>query len=197
MSRTQLTVIKLKGKSTSSVQQPVSFVLKTDSLASDSFQPEDSAALVTKDSAASISCAAESSVSMATLLAINQVNLILVASSSVPNGLDFGESTLWSKVISNSSPQLSFMKPVFNDDCSALCIPPELLEIGRKKYQLCLIGQFVGAAPKIGLIHAILNDLWGRDGANGAISISSYKDGLYLFQFPNEATYLRALHRGP
>ncbi|KAJ4828525.1 hypothetical protein Tsubulata_002854 [Turnera subulata] len=96
-------------------------------------------------------------------------------------------------VVSNSTPQLSFMKPVFNDDCSALCIPPELLEIGRKKYQLCLVGQFVGTAPKIGLIHAILNKLWG----DGAISVSLYKDGLFLLQLPNEATYLRALSRGP
>ncbi|KAJ4827299.1 hypothetical protein Tsubulata_028258 [Turnera subulata] len=33
-------------------------------------------------------------------------------------------------------------------------------------------------------------------GRDGAISVSHYKDGLFLFQFPNESAYSRALARG-
>ncbi|KAJ4839058.1 hypothetical protein Tsubulata_021846 [Turnera subulata] len=118
--------------------------------------------------------------------------------------LDNGDSSLpktaptpWAKVVSNPSPynpQLNFMQPVLSGDSNMLCIPPELLEIGRKKYSLCLIGQFMGSAPKLGFIHAISIKLWVRD---GAISISHYKDGLFLFQFSNESAYSRALTRVP
>ncbi|KAJ4829745.1 hypothetical protein Tsubulata_043740 [Turnera subulata] len=48
--------------------------------------------------------------------------------------------------------------------------------------------------PQIGFIHAIINKLWGRD---GIISVSHYKDGLFLFQFPTEDAYNRAVSRGP
>ncbi|KAJ4824487.1 hypothetical protein Tsubulata_033137 [Turnera subulata] len=102
----------------------------------------------------------------------------------------------WAKVIATglAPHSLKFVEPIFTDDQSTISIPPELLAIGRKKYSLCLIGQFMGTAPKIGLIHTIANMLWGRV---GAISVSKYKDDLFLFQFPNESAYSRALHRGP
>ncbi|KAJ4827493.1 hypothetical protein Tsubulata_049484 [Turnera subulata] len=105
--------------------------------------------------------------------------------------------TSWAKVVSTgkaSPPQpLTFVAPILADDNSTLCIPSELLDIGWKKYSLCLIGQFMGSAPKMGLIYAIVNKIWGRE---GAISVSTYKDGLFLFQFPNESAYNHALYGG-
>ncbi|KAJ4827471.1 hypothetical protein Tsubulata_006815 [Turnera subulata] len=105
-------------------------------------------------------------------------------------------STTWAKVVSSPliSPQLQFVEPIYSADNSVVCIPPELIDLGRQKYSLCLIGQFMGTAPKLGFIHAILNKLWGRD---GTISVSPYKDGLFLFQFPNAQVLSRALYRGP
>ncbi|KAJ4830583.1 hypothetical protein Tsubulata_034239 [Turnera subulata] len=158
---------KLKAKSIVSFQQPVSVAM-------------DNPVTVTSQSKAGVFMQL-ASISMSNSV----VSALLVSTSSEPLG--------FSASVRNSVP-LSFMKPIFNNDCSTLYIPPELLEIGRKKYQLCLNGQFMGTTPKLGLIHATLNKLWGRD---GPIFISSYQDGLFLFQFPNEATYKRALSRGP
>ncbi|KAJ4849060.1 hypothetical protein Tsubulata_029538 [Turnera subulata] len=117
------------------------------------------------------------------------------ASPGVPS-LPVELCTSWAKVVSSSpaSPQLQFVEPVYSDDNSTVRIPPELIDLGRQKYSLCLIGQFMGGALKLGFMHAILNKLWGRD---GPISVSPYKDGLFLFQFPNAATLSRALYRGP
>ncbi|KAJ4823792.1 hypothetical protein Tsubulata_032018 [Turnera subulata] len=46
----------------------------------------------------------------------------------------------------------------------------------------------------LGLIHATSNKLWGRD---GSVLVSRYKEEQFLFQFPNDAAYSRALNRGP
>ncbi|KAJ4839516.1 hypothetical protein Tsubulata_047357 [Turnera subulata] len=104
----------------------------------------------------------------------------------------------WAKVVStgtHSTPQpLHFVEPIFADDKSTLCIPPALLDIGCKKYELCLVGQFMGTIPKMGLINAMLNKLWDRQ---GAISISHYKDEMLLIQFPNADALSRALLGGP
>ncbi|KAJ4850857.1 hypothetical protein Tsubulata_032857 [Turnera subulata] len=102
----------------------------------------------------------------------------------------------WAKVTAtNLAPHsLKFVEPILAADQSTISIPPELLAIGRKKYSLCLIRQFMGVAPKIRLIHAIANMLWGR---SGVIFVSTYKNDLFLSQFPNESAYSRALHSGP
>ncbi|KAJ4824489.1 hypothetical protein Tsubulata_033140 [Turnera subulata] len=104
----------------------------------------------------------------------------------------------WAKVVSPgiiSAPDtLDFVEPVLAADNATLCIPPELLAIGKQKYSLCLIGQFMGNTPRMGLIHAMLNKLWGRQ---GVISVSDYKEGLILIQFPTDASLSRALMGGP
>ncbi|KAJ4825722.1 hypothetical protein Tsubulata_001225 [Turnera subulata] len=81
------------------------------------------------------------------------------ASATAPN-------TSWAKVASRNpiKPQpLKFVEPIFTDDNSTISIPFELIAIGREKYSLCLIGQFLGSMPKMGLIHAVFNKLWGRE----------------------------------
>ncbi|KAJ4821982.1 hypothetical protein Tsubulata_007529 [Turnera subulata] len=92
------------------------------------------------------------------------------------------------------APPLHFVERIFADDKSTLCIPPALLDIGCKKYGLCLVGQFMGTMPKMGLINAMLNKLWGRQ---GAISISHYKDEMLLIQFSNADALSHALLGGP
>ncbi|KAJ4849228.1 hypothetical protein Tsubulata_011478 [Turnera subulata] len=106
-------------------------------------------------------------------------------------------SSSWAKIASTApvTPQsLKFVEPIFTTDPSVISIPTELLAIGHKKYSMCLVGQFIGNTPKVGLIHTVLNKLWGRD---GEVSVSPNKDGLFLFQLPNEAAYSRALYHGP
>ncbi|KAJ4843853.1 hypothetical protein Tsubulata_037216 [Turnera subulata] len=100
----------------------------------------------------------------------------------------------WNEVVSAGKvvpKPLTFVEPILADDNTTLCIPPEILAIGQKKYSLCLIGQFLGNIPKLGFMTDILNKLWGRD---GSISIAQYKEGLFLFQFPTEAAYNHALY---
>ncbi|KAJ4841406.1 hypothetical protein Tsubulata_036146 [Turnera subulata] len=106
-------------------------------------------------------------------------------------------STSWAKVASvapKTPHSLKFVQPIFVADSSIIPIPSDLLAVGHKKYSMCLVGQFIGNSPKIGSIHAVLNKLWGR---HGEVSVSTYKDGLFLFQLPNDAAYSRALYRGP
>ncbi|KAJ4827011.1 hypothetical protein Tsubulata_025849 [Turnera subulata] len=187
--------LKQKGKSVTTIQQPVSFAPTADKTSA----PQSLVvvpSMVSTASSVPLALLPLSGVGAASVPEISMpiVNSAPVLLNSTTHGTSLDESTSWSKIVSTSTPQLSFVQPIFNSDCSALCILPGLLAIGRKKYQLCLIEQFVGNAPKIGLIHAILNKLWGRD---GSISIFAYKDGLFLFQFPNEAAYTRALSRGP
>ncbi|KAJ4850536.1 hypothetical protein Tsubulata_048069 [Turnera subulata] len=52
----------------------------------------------------------------------------------------------------------------------------------------------MGKPPKLGLIQAMAEKLWGRQGSVSAIP---YKEGLYLFQFPTDNSLSRALHGGP
>ncbi|KAJ4849257.1 hypothetical protein Tsubulata_012951 [Turnera subulata] len=163
---------QLKGKSTLSVQSLVAFAPLKDVVASTAIAPLPQARTSVLESTG--------------LAATSKYSVEPLVISKVPSN---GVTTSWSKVVStpfDSAPQLQFMQPIFTEDSTKLCIPSELIDIGRKKYSLCLIGQFVGTAPKIGLIHAILNKLWGRD---GSISLSHYTEGLFLFQFPNDAAY--------
>ncbi|KAJ4841308.1 hypothetical protein Tsubulata_025689 [Turnera subulata] len=171
---------KLKGKSVaSSVQFPVAF-------ASTASIPQDN------------SLPSSSKTDVHTVTLNEQVNAL---SDPVPvNAHPLDSSTAassWAQVAcapSVTHPKLKFVQPIFSGENNLLSIPSELLEIGRKKYSKCLLGQFVGTAPKLGLIHSISNRLWGRD---GAVSVSLYKEGLFLFQFPDDAAYSRALTRGP
>ncbi|KAJ4830619.1 hypothetical protein Tsubulata_034312 [Turnera subulata] len=89
---------------------------------------------------------------------------------------------------------LDFIPTIIAPGSSAIKIPNDVLELGRKKYKLCLVGQFMGKAPRLGLIHAIFNKLWGRE---GSIITVPYKEDLFLIQFPTESSLSRALYGGP
>ncbi|KAJ4837726.1 hypothetical protein Tsubulata_027437 [Turnera subulata] len=89
---------------------------------------------------------------------------------------------------------LDFVQPILVSDSSAIRIPTDVIEHGRKKYSMCLVGQFMGNAPRMGLIHAMFNKLWGRD---GNIAVVPYKSDLFLIQFPTESSLSGALYGGP
>ncbi|KAJ4842457.1 hypothetical protein Tsubulata_001810 [Turnera subulata] len=188
--------VRLKGKD-ASVSAPISFAPVTE--ASVAVSDHATAVPLVPDSAVSDHAPAVSLVSNS--IPVKTVSTATtaphIASLQSVNSATVNSGLTWAKVISsipNIPQSLSHVEPVFAEDKTTICIPSELLAIGRKKYSLCLIGQFLGTAPKLGFIHAILNKLWGRE---GTISISPYKNDLFLFQFPNEAAYLRALYRGP
>ncbi|KAJ4848287.1 hypothetical protein Tsubulata_017957 [Turnera subulata] len=73
---------------------------------------------------------------------------------------------------------------------------PELVSVQSPSWASTVkaVGQFLGSAPKFGFIHSIANKLWGRD---GSISVAAYKAGMFLFQFPTDASLSRALNGGP
>ncbi|KAJ4834035.1 hypothetical protein Tsubulata_051160 [Turnera subulata] len=126
----------------------------------------------------------------------SKINLGIPASgkNSVISQPDAAAGTSsWSNTVQNKVVQpLEFVQPIFSD--SIIQIPSHLLEIGRKKYSLCLIGQFMGSPLKLGLIQAMASRLWGR---NSPVSAVSYLEGLYLFQFSDEDSLTRALCGGP
>ncbi|KAJ4830964.1 hypothetical protein Tsubulata_032485 [Turnera subulata] len=99
----------------------------------------------------------------------------------------------WTNIVQNKMVQsLEFVQPIITDNI--LKIPFHLLNIGRKKYSLCLIGQFMGSPPKMGLIQAMAMRLWGRQ---SPVSVVPYTEGLYLPQFSDESSLTRALYGGP
>ncbi|KAJ4835646.1 hypothetical protein Tsubulata_015322 [Turnera subulata] len=104
----------------------------------------------------------------------------------------------WASVATGNSKTfhqpLSFVPPIFAADSNVITIPPHLLELGRQKFSLCLVGQFMGKAPKLGFVNAIATKLWGKQ---GSVQVSHYHSGLFLFHFPNDAALHRALHGGP
>ncbi|KAJ4846301.1 hypothetical protein Tsubulata_017137 [Turnera subulata] len=113
-----------------------------------------------------------------------------VASSSLPL-----PRTTWSSIVQAKVVQpLQFVQPIFTENSNVIQIPPDLLAIGRKKYSLCLIGQFMGLSPKLGLMQAMATKLWGR---HSPVSVFPYTEGLFLFQFLDESSLSRALHGGP
>ncbi|KAJ4849686.1 hypothetical protein Tsubulata_037957 [Turnera subulata] len=106
------------------------------------------------------------------------------------------QSSSWASTVKVGAARqtLDFFPSVFEAGTSVLQFPPAVVDTGRKKFSLCLVGQFLGSAPNFGFIHSIANKLWGRD---GPISIAAYKAGMFLFQFPIEASLSRALNGGP
>ncbi|KAJ4834813.1 hypothetical protein Tsubulata_025705, partial [Turnera subulata] len=106
------------------------------------------------------------------------------------------KSTWASKVTETKSliQPLDFIPTIIAPGSCLINIPNDVLELGRKKYKLCLVGQLMGKAPRLGLIHAIFNKLWGRE---GSIITVPYKEDLFLIQFPTESSLSRALYGGP
>ncbi|KAJ4838572.1 hypothetical protein Tsubulata_037815 [Turnera subulata] len=104
----------------------------------------------------------------------------------------------WATVASGNSQTfhqpLQFVPNVLATDSKVLTIPPNLLELGRKKFSLCLVGQFMGNAPKLGFINAMATKLWGKQ---RPVLASQYNSGLFLLKFPTDAALQRALHGGP
>ncbi|KAJ4842413.1 hypothetical protein Tsubulata_039880 [Turnera subulata] len=103
----------------------------------------------------------------------------------------------WALVVTDSTPilqSLDFVQPILVSDSSAIRIPTDVIELGRKKYSICLVGQFMGNAPRMGLIHAMFNKLWGRD---ENIVVVPYKSDLFLIQFSTKSSLSRALYGGP
>lgn len=58
-------------------------------------------------------------------------------------------------------------------------ISGELRASGKHIWMGCLVGQFLGANPKLTIITAMANKLWGRDGNTEEF----HDNGLYYFEF--------------
>ncbi|KAJ4843576.1 hypothetical protein Tsubulata_046986 [Turnera subulata] len=175
--------LKLKGKHASaSVPTPVAFTSGVQAAVDDPILSNCGEFL--NPPPASVSVAEGSRPPASTIVASTKSNLENPAPP--PSKSVVTSDNSWAKVVSNgtrSIPQpLHFVEPVFAYDKYTLCIPSALLDIGYMKYELCLVGQFMGTVPKMGLINAMLNKLWARQ---GTISVSHYKDTMLLIQFPN------------
>ncbi|CAL1356062.1 unnamed protein product [Linum trigynum] len=73
-------------------------------------------------------------------------------------------------------------------------LPREVKKRGEERWKDCLIGQFVGALPKLGLLQQWANGLWGRD---GPVVVSRFGPCLLVFQFPSAATSQWDFKSGP
>ncbi|KAJ4835450.1 hypothetical protein Tsubulata_026830 [Turnera subulata] len=140
----------------------------------------DSAQLVARDS---LGC-------QGNLGILSSMEVPVPAKASVPSN-----TTTWAGIVQNKSVHpLHFVQPIFADNSKVIQFPSHILEIGSKKYSMCLIGQFMGHAPKLVLFQAMAAKLWGRQ---GSVSVIPYSEELFLLQFSVESSLARALHGGP
>ncbi|KAJ4828114.1 hypothetical protein Tsubulata_007159 [Turnera subulata] len=128
----------------------------------------------------------------------NISNSILVPLSGTVDASEVPAIACDSRVLSPADLGISstlepFASKTVHVNSSVMQIPNEILAIGKKKFSLCLVAQFMGKPPKFGLIQAMARKLCSY----GAISVAYYKDDLYLFQFPSDFALSRALFRGP
>ncbi|KAF8053614.1 hypothetical protein N665_1392s0005 [Sinapis alba] len=85
--------------------------------------------------------------------------------------------------------------PTFRiDGTPEVIIPSKVLLLGPENHDEYIIGQFHRCAlPPGGLVHAVVNKLWGR---SCRIAIKKHGDSSFMFHIPHEATRKWVIERG-
>ncbi|CAL1396008.1 unnamed protein product [Linum trigynum] len=73
-------------------------------------------------------------------------------------------------------------------------LPREVKKKDEERWRDCLIGQFVGAQPKVAQLQSWATAIWGRD---GVVRVSRFGDRMYVFQLPSSSTSKWVLRSGP
>ncbi|CAL1402848.1 unnamed protein product [Linum trigynum] len=73
-------------------------------------------------------------------------------------------------------------------------IPREVKQKGEERWRDCLIGQFVGAQPKVAQLQTWATSIWGGD---GAVRVSRFGPRLFVFQFRSASTSKWVFRSGP
>ncbi|KAJ9167399.1 hypothetical protein P3X46_022054 [Hevea brasiliensis] len=90
--------------------------------------------------------------------------------------------------------QLRFFMPESTKGKNIVRIPKAVVEEGIKKWDQCLVGQFLGQSADISVMLNMANGLWGKE---GRIEVTKTENELYIFKFPNERTRDFVLESGP
>ncbi|CAL1367547.1 unnamed protein product [Linum trigynum] len=106
----------------------------------------------------------------------------MAASPSVTDPI--GEAVSWTSLFDVApANRMRFCLPKKIHDGYRL--PREVTKRGEERWKDYLIGQFVGALPKLGLLQQWANGLWGGD---GPLTVSRFGPRLLVFQFPSAGT---------
>ncbi|CAN1132774.1 hypothetical protein LINPERPRIM_LOCUS30271 [Linum perenne] len=89
-------------------------------------------------------------------------------------------SNSWASVVgSDPDPDLEYFPPILID--GVLQIPSEVVDLGIKKFESALVGQFLGPSPPLRVFQSLANRLWDYD---GFVSVSELSSGSFLIEFP-------------
>ncbi|KAE8683567.1 hypothetical protein F3Y22_tig00111200pilonHSYRG00116 [Hibiscus syriacus] len=112
---------------------------------------------------------------LAALLLANQSSLqrSFCSHSSQPVQISHGLLMDWCKLFSCSTGnQLQYFPPNSRDGIPTVHHPPEVFEGGIAEWRLSLVGQFLGAAPKLASLQQILDSLWGKPLQEAKLQVS-------------------------
>ncbi|KAF2300612.1 hypothetical protein GH714_014496 [Hevea brasiliensis] len=118
--------------------------------------------------------------------------------SGLPRNIEFinqrqSAATLPDSQIVFGGQQLRFFMPETKGK-NIVRIPKAVVEEGIKKWDQCLVGQFLGQSADISVMLNMANGLWGKE---GRIEVTKTENELYIFKFPNERTRDFVLESGP
>lgn len=129
--------------------------------------------------------------------AVREFPLIPVQKIPVPELKDDGTLRFpWAARMNPSTRNLyRATKPTFRlDGTPQVSIPSQVLTLGPENKKEYIIGQFHRCSlPPGGLIHAVVNKLWGRSCRIGCRKIS---ESSYMFHIPHESTRQWVVQRG-
>lgn len=115
--------------------------------------------------------------------------------SRVPEGShdSSGGTQNWRSLFT-SEVRLQFTAPVLIDGMKSVNVEKSILDKGASLWGDCLVGQFFGQPPKLHVIQATADKLWGRYGRIEVISLSN-EGFMFRFEDPNTKTWV--LEGGP
>ena len=91
----------------------------------------------------------------------------------------------WAERVAGSSlptsrMKLSYFQPSMEGSNIVVSPPPEVEEMGMKKWDLCLVGYFLDAKLPAAVVISITMKLWARQ---GVMEVSPHGKGFYIFRF--------------
>ncbi|CAN1160070.1 hypothetical protein LINPERPRIM_LOCUS21913 [Linum perenne] len=84
----------------------------------------------------------------------------------------------WASVV-GSDPDLEYFRPILID--RVLQIPSEVVDLGIKKFESSLVGQFLGPFPPLRVFQSLANRLWDYD---RFVSVSELSPCSFFIEFP-------------
>ena len=96
-----------------------------------------------------------------------------------------------------ASPPVAALRPAFEvlNGVDALEISEEVFMSSVPLWKACVVGYFIGDAPHVGSIHAMVNRIWTTPGVKQKIDVQFFSKTTVLFRIENEDLRQRVLSR--